>query len=104
MGRCRCASSKHLQTRRFLDTLQGYLHDIQRILIQLHLSANQRPEPFIDHAGVLRDSRTGRPINGRASPEAKDAFDDGDYMRTCLACAWARAVLTGWLCSGILVL
>ncbi|EGO19260.1 hypothetical protein SERLADRAFT_364059 [Serpula lacrymans var. lacrymans S7.9] len=58
------ASSKHLQTRRFLDTLQGYLLDIQRILVQLHLSANERPAPFVDHAGILRDSKTGRPING----------------------------------------
>ncbi|RDX41798.1 acyltransferase ChoActase/COT/CPT [Lentinus brumalis] len=74
-----CASSKHLQTRRFLDTLQGYLHDIQRILIQLHLSANQRPEPFIDHAGVLRDSKTGRPINGHAE-QGVNGYEDEDTM------------------------
>ncbi|KAH9912469.1 acyltransferase ChoActase/COT/CPT [Epithele typhae] len=71
-----CASSKHLQTRRFLDTLQGYLLDIQRILIQLHLAANQRAEPFIDHAGVLRDSKTGRPINGLHGRE--DASGEGE--------------------------
>ncbi|KAI0762152.1 acyltransferase ChoActase/COT/CPT [Trametes elegans] len=72
-----CASSKHLQTRRFLDTLKGYLLDMQRMLIQLHLSANQRPEPFVDHAGVLRDSKTGRPINGHAGAEhAGGAYDD----------------------------
>lgn len=77
----RCASSKHLQTRRFLDTLQSYLNDIQRLLIQLHMSANPHAEPFVDHAGTLRDSRTGRPINGRASPEEKeDAFEDLYYM------------------------
>ncbi|EPQ51919.1 acyltransferase ChoActase/COT/CPT [Gloeophyllum trabeum ATCC 11539] len=81
-----CASSKHLQTRRFLDTLQGYLYDVQRLLIQLHLSANERPAPFIDHAGVLRDSKTGRPINGQSvESEESDAimpgysfFDSGD--------------------------
>ncbi|KAF8801880.1 CoA-dependent acyltransferase [Phlegmacium glaucopus] len=50
-----CASSKHLQTHRFLDTLQGYLLDIQRLLIQLHRSVNERPAPFIDHLGILRD-------------------------------------------------
>ncbi|GBE80432.1 Putative mitochondrial carnitine O-acetyltransferase [Sparassis crispa] len=73
-----CASSKHLQTRRFLDTLQGYLIDMQRILIQLHLSANQRPEPFVDHAGVLRDSKTGRPINGNSGvADDDDAFLPG---------------------------
>lgn len=75
---CRCASSKHLQTRRFLDTLQGYLIDIQRILIQLHLSANPQPEPFVDHAGVLRDSKTGRAVNGHTE---NGAYDDADMMR-----------------------
>jgi len=67
-----CASSKHLQTKRFLDTLQGYLLDIQRMLIQLHRSANQKAEPFVDHAGILRDSKTGRPINGHVSEEEVD--------------------------------
>lgn len=58
------ASSKHLQTRRFLDTLKGYLYDMQRILIQLHRAANERSAPFVDHIGILRDSKTGRPIHG----------------------------------------
>lgn len=70
-----CASSKHLQTRRFLDTLEGYLLDVQRILVQLHLSANPRAEPFVDHSGVLRDSKTGRPINGQGH-----GYEDGDTM------------------------
>jgi carnitine O-acetyltransferase len=74
-----CASSKHLQTRRFLDTLQGYLHEIQRILVQLHRAANERPAPFVDHLGILRDSKTGRPINGTAYDN--DAVDeDGDAI------------------------
>jgi len=82
-----CASSKHLQTRRFLDTLKGYLLDVQRILIQLHRDANERPAPFVDHSGVLRDSKTGRAINGTAdldsdSEEIQIAgysfFDTGD--------------------------
>ncbi|KAH9859123.1 acyltransferase ChoActase/COT/CPT [Lenzites betulinus] len=79
-----CASSKHLQTRRFLDTLKGYLLDIQRILVQLHLSANQRAEPFVDHAGVLRDSKTGRPIHGQGHRSAESigggAYEDEDTM------------------------
>lgn len=70
--RASCASSKHLQTRRFLHTLQGYLCDIQRLLIQLHRSANERPAPFVDHTGILRDSKTGRPINGYTSNEVSD--------------------------------
>ena len=67
-----CASSKHLQTRRFLDTLQGYLLDIQRLLIQLHRSANERAAPFVDHLGILRDSKTGRAINGTDSDEEEE--------------------------------
>ncbi|KAJ3815914.1 acyltransferase ChoActase/COT/CPT [Lentinula aff. lateritia] len=67
-----CASSKHLQTRRFLDTLQGFLIDIQRTLIHLHRAANERPSPFVDHSGVLRDARTGRPINGRVLDDEED--------------------------------
>jgi len=49
-----CASSKHLQTRRYLDTLQGYLQDVQRLIVQIYRQANERPPPFMDHAGVLR--------------------------------------------------
>ncbi|TFK62476.1 acyltransferase ChoActase/COT/CPT [Pluteus cervinus] len=70
------ASSKHLQTRRFLDTLKGYLHDIQRILIQMHRSANERPAPFIDHLGILRDSKTGRPIHGGSGSDNDDEEED----------------------------
>ncbi|KAJ7494310.1 acyltransferase ChoActase/COT/CPT [Mycena galericulata] len=84
-----CASSKHLQTRRFLDTLKGYLHDVQRILIQLHRDANERPAPFVDHTGILRDSKTGRPINGTGDGASVDEeielpgysfFDTGDVQ------------------------
>ncbi|KAF8650062.1 hypothetical protein AX16_005426 [Volvariella volvacea WC 439] len=75
-----CATSKHLQTRRFLDTLQGYLLDIQRVLIHLHKSANERPAPFIDHVGILRDSKTGRPINGYASSDSENGEDDHEAI------------------------
>ncbi|KAG6916912.1 hypothetical protein DXG01_004745 [Tephrocybe rancida] len=75
-----CASSKHLQTRRFLDTIQAYLYDIQRLLIQLHRSANERPAPFVDHLGILRDSKTGRPING---VDDDDEETDQFSMRKC---------------------
>jgi carnitine O-acetyltransferase len=70
-----CASSKHLQTRRFLDTLKGYLYDVQRILIQLHRDANERPAPFVDHSGILRDSKTGRAINGSADAPAEEEIE-----------------------------
>ncbi|KDQ50285.1 hypothetical protein JAAARDRAFT_42285 [Jaapia argillacea MUCL 33604] len=70
-----CASSKHLQTRRFLDTLEGYLLDVQKTLIKLHMAANERPAPFVDHAGVLRDSKTGRPINGHGGESEYGDYD-----------------------------
>jgi carnitine O-acetyltransferase len=72
-----CAASKHLQTRRFLDTLQGYLEEVQRVLVALVRAANERPEPFVDHAGVLRDSKTGRRINEGAS----DGEEEVDSIR-----------------------
>jgi carnitine O-acetyltransferase len=50
------ASSKHLQTRRFLDTLEVYLLEVQRTLIQLHRSSNECPAPFVDHASIFRES------------------------------------------------
>lgn len=75
------ASSKHLQTRRFLDTLQSYLFEIQRLLVQLYLSANEHPAPFVDHSGVLRDSKTGRAISGGSKPENSDYEDYEDTMR-----------------------
>jgi carnitine O-acetyltransferase len=40
--------------------------------VQLHREANERPAPFVDHAGILRDSKTGRPINGYASDNDDD--------------------------------
>ncbi|KAF8121046.1 hypothetical protein EV363DRAFT_1234348 [Boletus edulis] len=49
------ALSRHLQTRRRLDTLQSYLLNVLRILVQLYLSANERPAPFVDHSGILRE-------------------------------------------------
>jgi carnitine O-acetyltransferase len=76
-----CAASKHLQTKRYLDTLRGYLLDIQRILIQLHRDANERPEPFVDHAGVLRDSKTGRAINGDVDHDAEEeSITIGEFL------------------------
>ena len=41
------------------------------------MAANPRHEPFVDHAGVLRDSKTGRAINGRA----EDDEDEDDTLR-----------------------
>jgi hypothetical protein len=62
-----------------LDTLQGYLEEVQRVLVALVRAANERPEPFVDHAGVLRDSKTGRRINGDVP--VSDEEDEADSMR-----------------------
>lgn len=67
-----CASSKHLQTRRFLDTLESYLIDVQKMILQIYRQANERPAPFVDHTGTLRDARTGEPI----APANGHAYDD----------------------------
>lgn len=81
----RCASSKHLQTRRFLDTLKSYLHDVQRILIQLHRDANERPAPFVDHSGILRDSKTGRAINGSATTPEYNSEEEIEFRTCCFS-------------------
>jgi carnitine O-acetyltransferase len=57
-----CMSSKHLQTRRLLSTLQAYLLEVRGMSIALWKEANEAPEAFMDHAGVMRDARTGKPI------------------------------------------
>ncbi|RSH90094.1 hypothetical protein EHS25_001427 [Saitozyma podzolica] len=70
-----CMSSKHLQTRRLLATLQAYLYEIRGMLIALWREANERPEAFVDHAGVLRDARTGKAIE-----EAADEKEDEEMF------------------------
>lgn len=61
-----CAASKHLQTSRFLDTLSGYLKDMQKILIDNYKAANIRSvQTYIDHQGRECDIRTGLPIGSK---------------------------------------
>jgi len=60
-----CASSKHLQTRRFLDTLSNYFKEIEKMILELYKEANQRKvTTFMDHRHGLVDARTGDPIVG----------------------------------------
>ncbi|KAE8249022.1 hypothetical protein A4X13_0g5372 [Tilletia indica] len=60
-----CASSKHLQTARFLDTLNSYLEDVGDLIIETYKAANSRVSAtFIDHSGRECDVRTGRPLEG----------------------------------------
>ncbi|PWY98473.1 acyltransferase ChoActase/COT/CPT [Testicularia cyperi] len=68
-----CASSKHLQTKRFLDTLEGYLRETQRMIIETYKAANTRAQAtYIDHAGVECDVRTGLPIGSKNNGYADD--------------------------------
>jgi carnitine O-acetyltransferase len=85
-----------LQTRRFLDTLKGYLEEVQRALVALVRAANERPEPFVDHAGMLRDSKTGRRINGAVS----DEDEDEDSMRA--SSLFSCCLLDCWSCLSFL--
>ncbi|SPO23364.1 related to carnitine acetyl transferase FacC [Ustilago trichophora] len=68
-----CASSKHLQTKRFLDTLEAYLLDTQRMIIETYKAANVRAKnTYIDHAGVECDVRTGLPIGSKSNGYSQD--------------------------------
>ncbi|KAL9940854.1 hypothetical protein V8E36_000342 [Tilletia maclaganii] len=58
-----CASSKHLQTGRYLDALSRYLREVGEVIIENHKAANSRPSAtFIDHSGRECDVRTGKPL------------------------------------------
>lgn len=58
-----CAASKHLQTSRFLNTLESYLRDMQQMLSENYRAANERTvQTFVDHLGRECDIRTGLPI------------------------------------------
>ncbi|KAG8700919.1 hypothetical protein FRC09_005660 [Ceratobasidium sp. 395] len=72
-----CATSKHLQTRRYLDTLSSYLKDVQQMVLQIHRQANERGEAFVDHSGVLRDAKTGKMIANLTAQTPAEAPDLG---------------------------
>ncbi|KAF9503910.1 hypothetical protein BS47DRAFT_1374440 [Hydnum rufescens UP504] len=46
-----CASSKHLQTRRFLDTIAQYLQDVQRLVMHIYRQANEHTSAFVSSWG-----------------------------------------------------
>jgi len=71
-------SSKHLQTRRLLSTLQAYFLEVRTMLIQSWKEANDRPEAFMDHQGVLRDARTGKAIS---MEEEREGGGEDEEMR-----------------------
>ena len=61
------------------------------MLVQLHREANERPAPFVDHAGVLRDSKTGRPINGHVSESTEDEDAMGEFFPNSKFCQIAES-------------
>jgi len=76
-----CAASKHLQTERFLDTLSGYLKDMQKILIDNYKAANVRTvQTYIDHQGRECDIRTGLPIG--SNQHISNGYDMGEEEGT----------------------
>lgn len=49
--------------------------------------ANERPDAFVDHSGVLRDSRTGKPIEDIISDNDEEPDDQlsefWDFWPSC---------------------
>lgn len=72
-----CAASKHLQTTRFLATLELYLRDIQKMIIANYRAANERStQTYLDHQGRECDIRTGLPIGSHQ--HKGNGYDLGD--------------------------
>ncbi|KAG8823583.1 hypothetical protein FRC19_003558 [Serendipita sp. 401] len=57
------ASSKHLQTRRLLETLKQYFLDVQKMIIQLHRQANERPRTIELPQKNIHGRTSSRPTN-----------------------------------------
>ncbi|KAG8971093.1 hypothetical protein FRB90_010608, partial [Tulasnella sp. 427] len=73
------ATSKHLQTKRLLATMQSYLLDVQKMIVGLYKAANERSDAFVDHSGALRDVRTGTVLVAPANVEQEEE-DDADEI------------------------
>jgi hypothetical protein len=94
-----CASSKHLQTQRFLDTLNAYLTDVQRLIVKLHREANERPNvTFVDHHAGIVDAKTGQPVTrhvrGQSVSSSRGTTEWQDMMG---GCAWCPEPLSALL-------
>ncbi|EPQ29033.1 uncharacterized protein PFL1_03323 [Pseudozyma flocculosa PF-1] len=78
-----CASSKHLQTKRYLEALEGYLVRTQHMIVEHYKAANVRAkDTYIDHAGVECSVRTGLPIGSKPKTGSNGYSDDWEnYSR-----------------------
>jgi len=68
---------------RFLDTLESYLIDVRKMILQIYRQANERPAPFVDHTGTLRDARADEPIppaNGHDYDDEGEGEDLSGYV------------------------
>lgn len=92
-----CASSKHLQTRRFLNVLERYLYEVQAEVIRYVISALTRSaykaanimttRTYIDHSGIECDVRTGLPVgthHQRQKSSTSQAVGASGYVGTTL--------------------
>jgi carnitine O-acetyltransferase len=82
-----CASSKHLQTRRFLDTLENYLVEVHRMVTHLHRAANERPTlPEVSvaprNSSMLRRVPSTRVVVGGAEDAGEDEAAGDDEVIT----------------------
>jgi hypothetical protein len=74
-----CASSKHLQTGRFMDELSRYLARIESVIMESYRAANVHTKAtFIDHQGRECDVRTGKPIGSGQAKKGNGYADDYD--------------------------
>lgn len=61
-----CASSKHLQTQRFMAILERYLIKIEATIMESYRAANTRSaDTYVDHQGREIDVRSGMPLSSR---------------------------------------
>ena len=50
------------------------------MIIHIYKLANERPAPFVDHTGILRDARTGDPITPIVGRDDEEEEDEGEDM------------------------
>ena len=54
------------------------------MILQIYRQANERPAPFVDHTGTLRDARTGEPIMPAGGRNDNDDEDEDLSKSACV--------------------